>query len=69
MNHNRSRNITNNPDVLTGAKTDMSEWPPAGRSSSFMSADNNNYFARSEKILHDIESSLEKSRRERMYHK
>jgi hypothetical protein len=44
----------------------MTKWPAAGRKS-FVS--DNNYFARSEKILKEIESSLEKVRRERMQHK
>jgi hypothetical protein len=53
-----------NPDVLTGSKNDMTEWPPAGKGSSFISE--NNYFSRSQKILEDVENILDKSRKERM---
>ena len=44
-----------NYDLTNKAKTDMSEWPPAGKVSSI---GENNYFARSEKILRDVETSL-----------
>ena len=56
-----------NPDVASGSKADMTEWPPAGINSTIMSE--NNYFARSQSILQDVENTLEKSRRERMNHK
>ena len=65
--HQHSRNQLLNPDVASGSKPDMTEWPAAGINSSFMSE--NNYFAKSQSILQDVENTLEKSRKERMSHK